>query len=169
MADKFFYNNAGETSEKEVITTSAGAGDAGKAIGLDGQGLLHISFMPVGVGADTVSLVTSEDLVAGDFVNIYDNGGTPTARKANAGAVGTRAHGFVLAGTTSPAAAQVYFEGNNNQLTGLTGGTNLYLSTSAGDVTATAPTGSGEIVQKLGIAVSATQANIEIGDTLTLA
>lgn len=169
MADKYIYNNAGAREEKELLIASAGAGDSGKAIGLDAAGLLDITFMPVGVGADTVSLVTSENLVAGDFINIYDNGGTPTARKANAGAVGTRAHGFVLAASTSPAAAQVYFEGNNNQLTGQTGGTGLYLSTSAGDVSATAPTGTGEIVQKLGIAVSATQANIEIGETLTLA
>ena len=169
MADKFLFNDAGERAEKEVIITSAGAGDSGKAIGLDNSGLLSVTFMPVGVGADTVSLVTSESLVAGDFVNIYDNGGTPTARKANAGAVGTRAHGFVLAASTTPDAAQVYFEGNNNQLTGQTGGTGLFLATSAGDVSATAPTETGEIVQKLGIAVSATQANVEIGDTITLA
>lgn len=53
------------------VGTSAGAGDSGKLPSLDGSGKLDNSFMPVGIGADTAAIATSETLAAGDFVNIW--------------------------------------------------------------------------------------------------
>ena len=99
-----------------AVNSSAGAGDAAKLPLLDANGRLDNTMMPVGIGADTASIVTSENLTAGNLVNIYDNAGTATARKADATTTGKEAMGFVLAGTTSPAAATVYFEG---RITGL--------------------------------------------------
>jgi hypothetical protein len=149
-------------------TTSAGAGDSGKIPALDASGKLDTSFMPVGIGADTASIVTSENLSAGDLVNIYDNSGTPTARKADATTAGKEAHGFVLASTTSPAAATVYFEGSNTGVSGLTAG-NQFLSTTAGGLTGTAPSATGNVVQRVGVAVSATVLNFEAQQPITLA
>jgi hypothetical protein len=149
-------------------TTSAGAGDSGKLPALDAAGKLDTSFMPTGIGADTASIVTSENLSAGDLVNIYDNTGTPTARKADATTAGKEAHGFVLAATTSPAAATVYFEGSNTGVSGLTAG-NQFLSTTAGGSTSTAPSGSGNVVQKVGVATSATNLNFEAAQPIVLA
>lgn len=169
MAEKYIKQNAGSLKEVEALTTSSGATDAGKIPGLDGAGRLDTSFMPTGIGADTAAVVTSENLAAGDFVNIYDDAGTPTARKADATTIGKEAVGFVLSATTSPATATVYFEGSNDQLSGLVAGVQYLDTATAGGTTSTAPTASGNIVQRVGFAVSATVLNVEFGQPIELA
>lgn len=149
-------------------TTSAGAGDSGKLAALDAAGKLDTSFMPTGIGADTAAVATSENLSAGDLVNIYDATGTATARKADATTTGKEAHGFVLAATTSPAPATVYFEGSNTAVTGLTPG-NQFLQTTAGLSGSTAPSATGNVVQRVGVAVSATLLNFEAQQPIGLA
>ena len=67
-------------SEVAGLVASAGAADAGKIPALDANGRIDQSMMPVGIGADTKLIVTSEALTAGDFVNIYDVSGTATCR-----------------------------------------------------------------------------------------
>lgn len=140
----------------DLPTSSAGAGDAGKIPALDGSGLLDQSFMPVGFGSDTASILTSEDIGAGSLVNIYSDSGTAKCRKADATTAGKEANGYVLASTTSGQNATVYFEQRVTGLSGLTDGSIYYLSTTAGGYTATAPSGSGNIVQRIGRAVSDT-------------
>ncbi len=149
-------------------TSSAGAGDAGKVVALDGSGRIDETMMPVGIGADIVSLTASENLAAGDFVNVYDNIGTPNCRKADATTAGKEAHGFVLDAVTSGNPASVYFEGSNTSLSGLTAGP-VYLSTTAGQSTATAPSAAGNVVQRIGVAVAATTINFETGQPVVLA
>ena len=168
MADKYLKNNGGSFAEVEGLTSSAGAGDAGKIPALDSAGKLDNTMMPTGIGADTSSILASEDLAAGDLVNIYDNSGTANCRKADATTAGKEAHGFVLATVTSGNNANIYFEGANDQVTGATVGVQ-FLSTTAGAATATAPSTSGNIVQKIGIATSATSINFEAGNHITLA
>jgi hypothetical protein len=162
---------SGFPQEEASIQTSAGAGDAGKIPALDSSGLLDSSMMPVGVGADTASIVASENLAAGDFVNIWNDSGTIKVRKADAsGGVAKKADGFVLAAVTSGNSATVYFEGKNTQLTSLTLGANYFLSGSvAGAPTATPPTTSAYIVQELGKAYSTTTITTEISMPLILA
>jgi len=140
-------------------TTSAGAGDSGKLPAVDGSGRLDNSFMPVGIGADTAAISTSETLAAGDFVNIWDSTGAKV-RKADATTSGKEAHGFVLAAFTHPTTATVYFEGTNTGVTGKTPGVQ-FLQTTAGTSGSTAPSASGNVVQKLGVATSATAINFE--------
>lgn len=149
-------------------TSSAGAGDSGKLPALDASGRLDNSFMPVGIGADTASILASEALSAGNFVNIYNNAGTANVRKADATTSGKEAHGFVLAAVSSGANATVYFEGSNTGVTGLTPGMQ-FLNTTAGGSTAAAPSGSGNVVQRLGVATSATSVNFEASDPIVLA
>jgi len=168
MADKYIRNNAGVLTEKEATVVSAGAADAGEIIALDGTGRLDVSVMPVGIGPDVYQIEASETLVAGDFVNIWNDGGTAKARKADATTTGKFAHGYVLAGVTSGNAATVYFEGTNTQVSGATPG-QTFLSTTAGGFTATAPSASGNVVQRLGIAVSATEINFERSQPFVLA
>jgi hypothetical protein len=74
-----------------------------------------------------------------------------------------------LTTVTSGNNVDVYFEGTNTQLTGLTGGAMYFLSTTAGGVTSTAPSASGNVVQKLGRALSATEINFEPSDPIVLA
>ena len=169
MADKYIKNNSGQLAEVEATTTSAGAGSAGKIIALDSSGRIDSSMMPSGIGADTEVMASSENLSAGDLVNIWNDSGTRKARKADA-SNGRRAHGFVLDSVTSPANATVNLSGDITGLTGLTPGVAYYLSgSSAGDVTSTAPTTSGHISQEIGIAVSDTAIAFEQQPPITLA
>ncbi len=147
---------------------SAGAGDAGKLTALDGAGRLDNSVMPTGIGPDTASIVTSEALAAGDYVNIHNVAGAFRARKADAATSGKEAHGFVLAAVASAGTATVYFEGTNTQVSAQTPGT-VFLSTTAGAGTGTAPSGSGVVVQRIGTAASATAVNFEAQTPFILA
>lgn len=150
-----------------ATVTSAGAGDAAKIAQLDGSGRLDSTVMPVGIGADTATITASETLAAGDFVNIHNSSGAKV-RKADATTAGKEAHGFVLAGVASAAAATVYFEGTNTAVSGLTPGV-VFLQTTAGTAGATVPSTAGNVVQKLGIATSATTVNFERGEQIVLA
>lgn len=170
MANKYLKNNSGVLTEEEATQTSAGAGDAGKIPALDSGGKLDDTMMPVGVSADTASIEASEDLAAGDVVDIYDNSGTSNVRKADGSTAGKYVTGFVLGSVTSGQDATVYFESQNNQLTGLTAGTRMYLSASnPGQITATAPTGAGQVVQYVGRVINATTVAFEPAQPIVLA
>jgi hypothetical protein len=193
-AHKFLTLSAGRKTEEAAISTSGGGTDegkipclnasgilddsitnasatavAGKLAKLDGTGRLSSDMMPVGIGADTLSIVASEALSAGNWVNIWNDTGTPKVRKADATTSGKEADGFVLAAFDSAATALVYFEGSNTQKTSLTIGARYYLNTTAGGEVATAPSASGNVVQYLGRAVSATQIVFEGEDGVILA
>ena len=98
---KYLSLISGAFAEVVALVTSAGAGDAGKIVSLDGTGRLDGSVMPVGITADTQAVVTSEALAAGDFVNIYNLTGSSRARKADATTAGKQAD----AGFSSPGGA----------------------------------------------------------------
>ena len=169
-ADKIPALNASGVLDATITNakdTSAGAADAGKLAMLDANGRLDSTMMPVGIGADTTSIQASEALAAGDFVNIHDSSGA-RVRKADA-ASGKPVHGFVLSAVSSGAMATVYFEGTNNQVTGMTPGDVFLSATTPGLATGTAPTGSGQLVQCLGVAVGATAINFEAGTPILLA
>ncbi len=161
---KFLNLESGEKKLDTAINTSAGAGDASKIVRTDSTGRLDSSFLPVGVGPDTLSIEASETLAAGDFVNIFDDSSTPKIRKADA-TNGRDADGFVLAGVTSGANGDVYREGTNTQLSGMTIGARQYLG-ATGAVTETPNTTSTQLHQFLGKASSATELNIEITDQI---
>lgn len=160
MADKYISNNAGTLTEKEATVVSAGAGDAGEIVALDNTGRLDNSVMPVGIGPDVSQITASEALSAGDFINVYNNSGTANVRKADATTAGKQAHGYVLTSVDNGDPATVYFEGSNTQVSGATPGP-VFLSTSAGGFASTAPSAAGNVVQRLGVAISATEINFE--------
>lgn len=155
---KYMANNSGRLKEVSGLNVSAGAGDANKIIETNSSGLLDVSMLPVGVGPEVVVVPASENLTAGDFINLHNNAGATNARKADATNNSKPAHGFVLAGVTAPANATVYLVSNiNTQKSGLTPAADYWLSTTPGAVTNTAPSASGNIVQFLGRAKSATE------------
>lgn len=170
MADKYLeLSSAGRTQEKEALVVSAGAGDSGKIPALDAAGRLDTSVMPTGIGADTATIEASEGLAAGDLVNVWNDGGTPKVRKADATAVGKEAVGFVLEVVTSGANATVYFEGRITGLSGLTPGARQYLSTTAGARTETAPSTTGNVLQTIGRAIGTDTISFEPGEPITRA
>ena len=164
MSDKYIaLNSNGIQAEVASTVVSTGVTEAGKIVGLDSNGRLDVSVMPVGIGADTNVIVASEALAAGDFVNVYDATGTPKVRKADATTAGKYANGFVLASVAQDGNATVYAEGTNNQVTGATAG-RVFLSTTAGGFTSTPPSASGNVTQSIGYAVSATAINFQAGE-----
>lgn len=153
----------------DTIINATVTSSAGKVVKLDGSGKLDASVMPTGIGADTAVITASEALAAGDLVNIWNDAGTAKVRKADASVAGKEAMGFVLAAVSNAAAATVYFEGSNAQQTGMTPGLQFLSATTPGKTQATAPTGAGKVVQRVGFAVSATTINFDGGDPIVLA
>jgi hypothetical protein len=164
MADRILRVNAnGETEAIQIPVVSGGASDAGKAVGTDSNGKIDMSFMPTGIGVDSVTVPATEALNAGDFVNLYDNAGTISARKADNTNNTKPANGFVKVAVASGANAVVYTEGDNDVLTGLAVGTKYFLGTTGGKTT-TIPTASGTIIQNLGVVKSPTTIRFEQKD-----
>lgn len=169
---KFIKMQAGRLVEEAVesVASTAGAGDADKLVRLASDGKLDPSLMPTGLGADVLTITASENLSAGDYVNVWDDAGTAKARKADATSAGKEADGFVLDAVSSGQNASVYFEGRNTGMTGLTVGARYYLSAAAaGAATTTPPSGSGNVVQFLGRASSVTSLAFEATDGVILA
>lgn len=169
MAEKFIQLVNGELVENEGQQSSSGVADAGKIPALDSTGRISSTMMPVGVGAETKSIVCAEAVVAGNFVNIYNDSGTPKLRKAD-NSNGRRAHGFVLDGFDVGQTALVYLDGNNTALTSKTPGAVQFLGT-LGASTETPPTalGGATISQQIGFAASATEVKFEAQMPITLA
>jgi hypothetical protein len=167
---KYLALIAGLTREVIGLVTSAGATDANKIVETGSTGRLDTSLMPTGIGADTEQMPASEALAAGDLVHVWPNAGVSNARKADASATGKRARGYVLSAVASGATATVFFEGRNDQLSGLTPASDLYLSpTTPGRTVATVPTGVGQVVQGIGVAINATTMNFEPAEPIVLA
>lgn len=165
---KYLTNELGVITE-QYAATIGGAIDSDKIPTLDVNGKLTLAMMPAGLAnKDVQSIATSESLNAGNLVNIWDNAGVFNVRNADATNIAKRAHGYVLAAFTHPAIAEVYFEGTNTSLTGLTAG-DVYLATTAGQLTNTPPSATGQIIQRVGVATSATSVNVEFSDPIALA
>ena len=151
-----------------IATQVGGAPNADKIPALDANGRLDVTMMPSGIGADTNTVTASEALAAGDLVNVYNLAGNARVRKADATSPGKEANGFVIAAVANGATATVYSEGTNGQVSGLTPG-QQFLSTTPGLATSVAPSASGNVLQRVGMAFSATSLNFESGIPITLA
>lgn len=168
-AAKYVRYLAGRLTELAATIVSAGAADDGKIVALDSTGKLDSTVLPLGVVPETTVATASENLAAGDFVNLHNSTGLKV-RKADAAAAGKEAHGFVTAAVISGASATVYHEGTNAGVSGKTIGARQYLSAATpGLSTETPPSGSGNVVQLLGVAKSATEITFEPEEIVTLA
>lgn len=169
MADKALQLVNGKITQVEGTVVSTGVSEAGDLVALDAAGKIDVSVLPTGVGPNIKMILASENLAAGKYINIYNNLGTENVRLAD-NSNGREAHGFVLDAVTSGSMAAVYFEGTNNDLSGLTPGSRMFLAT-AGGVTATPPTfaGGAQISQLVGTAISATEIDTDIDDCIVLA
>jgi hypothetical protein len=149
----------GQNFVRSAQQTSAGVADANKIVALDPTGRLDASLMPSGFGVSAKIVQASEALAAGDAVNLHDVAGALRMRKADASTAnaGRKMDGYVTAAVASGATGTCYFEGENSFASGLTNGSQLFLSaTVAGLVTATPPSLAGHLNQPVGRATSAT-------------
>ena len=165
MAGQTFLQRDTTTQLPKEITatqTSAGAANANQIPALSATGFLDPSLFPAGIGTATVVLPTTEVIASGALIDIWGGAGgtTPSVRNANATDATKPAQGFVNAGVASGANATVNFPGSLiTGLTGLTIGASYFLSAATSGAVvaaAAAPAASGNIVQQIGTAVSAT-------------
>lgn len=156
-------NTNGTQVEYSGIITSLGATSSGEIPALDSAGKLDITTMPVGFGQDAVTAVAAEALSAGDLVYFNASG---AVLKADATAIAKQARGYVTVAVANAANATVFFDDSNTALTGLTPGLTYYLSVTSGGVTATPTTTSGQIVQEIGFAASATTLRVNIQEPI---
>lgn len=150
-----------------AIVTSSGAPDANKIAMVGSDGRFSATLMPTGIGAATQSIVASEILAAGDFVNIFDNAGVPNCRKADS-TNNRPASGFVTAAVSAAASATVFLSGPNTARSALVSGSLYFLST-AGNISLTAPSAVGNIIQELGIAANPTTISFDFDAPTTIA
>jgi hypothetical protein len=160
MAERFkTFTPAGGWKLKEALVISAGAADVGKIPALNAAGEIDASMLP-SYDYDTSNVPSSENLVAGNLVNFWDDAGTTKARKADASSAAKRADGFILAGVTAPAVAAVFHDGVISGLVGLTPGARYYLSASVPGglaLESAVTTTTGHLVQFIGVARSTTE------------
>lgn len=157
--------------EENISTQSGGAGNENAIPSLDASGKIDASMLPTGFGDDINAVIAFEIMSAGDFVNVYYDGTAVAVRcrKADATTEGKEVNGFILSSVTAGNSVNVYFEGTNTSLTGLDDGKVHYLSTTAGTVTSTVPTGSGNMVQRVGRAINDTSIAFEPAQSIKLA
>lgn len=154
VASKYLYLNGGKFASKSATDSSAGAGDAGEIVCLNGAGKIDATMLDQ---TPSQTFTADEECAAGKFVNIFDDGGTVKIRLADNSSSGKMAHGYVPATIAADASGAVILgEGINSGLSGLTEGARYFLGT-AGGVTTTAPTSTNTIVQELGYAISETE------------
>lgn len=107
-------------------------------------------------GLETVSIVASEDIADGDFVNIWNDGGVRRVRPAIASPTPKPAHGFAVSASLAGTSATIALRGANTHIPGGTFtaanlGANAFLSpTLPGKASSVRPTATGQIVQVLG-------------------
>lgn len=150
---------AGKLTEYVAAVASAGAATAGQLVATDNNGKLDITLFPAGLGADTATMVASEALAAGAFVNVWNNAGVASVRNADGSAGangGKQADGFVLASAASGATVLVYFQGINTAVTGQTAGLVFLSATTPGGSSSTGPTAAGTTFHQIGMAISPT-------------
>lgn len=108
---------------------------------------------------NTFTLNAAATIAVGDVV-IVNGSGTVDLADANSG--DQFVAGIAITGNTVGNPVVVQTAGVVTGLSGLTAGTRYYLSGTAGDLTATAPAGSGDFVIELGFALSSTSLLLRI-------
>lgn len=170
-APRYLINHPSGLGNLQVVATPlGGAGNAEKVVSTNASGVLDISLFPAGIGAGVVTAPASEALAAGAAVNLYNNGGTLTARNADASTAngGRKLDGFVIGAVASGATATVYRNGLNTGLTGITPGADYFLSTTPGQFTTTAPSAAGQTQQYAGKGISASSLDVQPGTWVAL-
>lgn len=166
-AKKYLKYDNGDIATQSATVVSTGATNDGDLLALDSSGKIDVSVLPTGVGPEVAILVATEALNGGDYVNIWNDAGTPKVRLAD-NSNGRRAHGYVKASVSISANATVYFEGDNDSLSSLVAGGDVYLGTAGGVIQTplTESAAAGSISQKIGVARAATIVSTDIDKTV---
>lgn len=159
----------GKFSRIFPVQSSTGSASAGAIPALNAAGAIDVTMLPSGVEPDTTTATASEAIAAGAPVNLWSNGGVASVRNAN-GATSLEAQGYIISAAASGATGVVvYLNSVNTALSGLTPGTDYFLSdTTAGAATATAPTTTGHYSQQIGYGTAAGNLQFNPGPMVSL-
>jgi len=154
MAKYIKINDSTQSLDEAAFVNVGGVGNAGKPVELGPDGFLDPSM----VGSAEVKIGNAfEAITAKQLVYFKADG---TVAKASAAAGGHKAQGWAANSASIGQPVTVNQEGTIGGLSGLTPEATQFLSAStAGAYTETAPTGAGELLQVVGIALSATELN----------
>lgn len=156
----------GIITEVAAVESSAGSGDEGKIVALNSSGLIDDTMLP---STGAITATASEAIAAGALINIWNSSGTVKVRNADNTSSSKRAHGYAPGAISSGSSGSVVVgEGLITGLTSLTAGSQYFLDT-AGGVTTTAPSSTGDIVQSVGVAFSTTELQFIPGDIVVRA
>ncbi len=155
MATNMYLNIGPNGFVQLTPAVTGGASKAGQLVALNSAGQIDPTMLSSSLGSPQVTVTAAVAISAGQLVNLTNNSGVLTAQLADC-STGLPAQGFATAAISASTTGTVQLSGLNASVTGLTPAAPLYLST-AGGVSATAPTTSGYIVQAVGVAVSATE------------
>ena len=162
MADRFidFDFTQGVEVLKTPLTTSSGPADGGRIIASSNDGKIHMSLLPANVGAECFTATAGEAVTANDMVYLDSNG---KVRRAVATSLNTLAIGYVKTSANQNEQVTVYTSGYNNASSLDTSKPFVFLSaTTPGAVTQTAPSGSNQLIQRLGYPISNSQFKLSI-------
>lgn len=164
---KFLALVGGKFKQLTATTSSTGVPDAGKMIAAGTDGKLHESFLPTGIGANTVTAPASEAIAAGKLVNLFLDGGVVKLRLAD-NSNGRVAWGYLKESASADATATAYrLNTVMPAQSGLTVGADYWLGTAGGVITpaldATDDVNVGKHNQYIGRAISLTEiATVEV-------
>lgn len=162
----------GNLERRTPITTSAGAGDASKIAQTNGSGKFDVTLLPSEAlsGATIIDVVASEAISEDDLINLWNDSGTLKVRRADA-TNARKAFGIARATAASPGDT-ISVEIGDHDFTdtghGFTIAAQLFLSTTAGQFSATPPSTDGQIVQQVGFAIDANTIRVELRQPITL-
>lgn len=146
-----------------VSAVAVGGGGSAEAIpSLDAAGLIPVDMLPAEAldGAEEEIVVLTETVAAGDLINVYNSSGLK-GRRADASGP-TPLYAFGIAKEAGDSTDSIPVQTGVVSFTtasphGLTLMAPLYLSTTAGALTATPPSLSGQLVQEVAYAVGASK------------
>ena len=149
-------DNNGNIIELLPKDQSQGATDAGEIVALNTEGKIDPSMLPEEALGETIKCTAGEALSKGDLVYLYNDDGTVKCRKAKANDIDTIADGFVKKDyNDGDTEVSVYFEGElvRDDMTFTVGAAYFLSNSNAGQVTDTAPSGVGVVIQRIGAAI----------------
>jgi hypothetical protein len=157
-----FGSSSFAVTSSNALTASfaLNAGGGGSGFPFAGTALITGSIVLTS-GSGFPSLLASETLAAGDFVNVFSGG----VRKASSNDLTKQAHGFVSASYSSTNPVIVYYSGLNTGLTGLTAGARYFLSTNGSEAT-TPPTATAQLSQEVGVAIATNAILVNFGPAI---
>ena len=109
-------------------------------------------YLDLFISARTIA-TASESISVGSMVNLFGSGGVLFVQNANASTQTKQCTGYALSSASAGTALEIQTFGVHQLISGLTPGTTYYLSTIAGKITATPPSGVGQVRQEVGIAL----------------